>query len=93
MIQQRRSIQLLLPGVILLGLLVGVALAMAARRRGANEDDDAGVVSHSVKTPAEDVLKYWTQEKMQSAKPAKMPEAKNLKPLKGGKKRSRRPRP
>jgi hypothetical protein len=94
MLQQRRSIQLPLIGIILLGLLVGVgvALAMAARKHGAKEDDAAGVARHSVSTSAADTLKYWTEERMQSAKPAPMPEAKNLKPLKGGKKRPRRPR-
>ena len=92
MLQQHRSIQLPLVGMILLGLLVGAALAMAARRRGAKEDDSAGVARHSVGTSAADALKYWTEERMQSARPAKMPKAKNLKPLEGGKKRSRRPR-
>jgi len=92
MIQQQRF-RLPLIGVILLGLRagLGVALAMAARKQGA-KDDGAGVARHSVHTSPADALKYWTEEKMQSAKPAKMPKAKKLKPLEGGKKRSRRPR-
>ena len=92
MIQQQRF-RLPLIGMILLGLLVGVgvALAMAARKQGA-KDDAAGVARHSVNTSPADALKYWTEEKMQSAKPAKMPKAKKLKPLEGGKKRSKRPR-
>ena len=93
MIQQQRF-RLPLIGMILLGLLagVGVALAMAARKQGAKDDDGAGVARHSVTTSASDTLKYWTEEKMQSARPAKMPKAKNLKPLEGGKKRSKRSR-
>jgi len=77
--------------MILLGVLVGVYLAMAARKRLAKSDDVAGVVGHSVDTPAGDALKYWTEERMRNAKPAKMPKVKNLKPLEGGKKRSKRP--
>lgn len=92
MVQQR--FRLPLPGIILLCLLagVGVVLAMAARKQGAKDADGAGVARHSVSTSAADALKYWTEEKMQSAKPAKMPKAKNLKALEGGKKRAKRPR-
>jgi hypothetical protein len=91
MLQQHRSIQLPLVGVLLLGLLVGAYLVMAARKRLAKADDAAGVVRHSVDTSAEDTLKYWTQEKMRKAKPAKMPRVKKVKPLEDGKKRPKRP--
>lgn len=93
MIQQQRF-RLPLIGLLLLGLLaaIGVALAMAARKQGAKDENGAGVARHSVTTSAADTLKYWTEEKMQSARPAKMPKAKNLKPLEGGKKRSKRSR-
>ena len=93
MIQQQKF-RLPLVGVILLGLLagLGVALAMAARKQGAKDDDGAGVARHSVHTAPADALKYWTEEKMQSAKPAKMPKTKNVKPLEGRKKRSKRTR-
>ena len=92
MIQQQKS-RLPLIGVIVLGLLVGagVALAMVVRKQGA-KDDDAGVARHSVHTSPADALKYWTEEKMQNAKPAKMPKTKKVKPLEGGKKRSKRSR-
>ena len=92
MVQQRFRLPLI--GMILLGLLagVGVALAMAARKQGAKDDDGGGVARHSVSTSAADALKYWTEEKMQSAKPAKMPKTKKIKALEGGKKRTRRPR-
>ena len=91
MLQQRRVIRLPLVGVLLLGLLAGAYLAMAARKRLAKADDAAGVVRHSVDTSAEDALKYWTEERMRNAKPAKMPKVKNVKPLERGKKRPKRP--
>jgi hypothetical protein len=91
MLQQRRFVQLPLIGVLLLGLLAGVFLAMAARKRLAKAGDAAGVVGHSVDTSAGDALTYWTEERMRNAKPAKMPKVKNIKPLEGGKKRSKRP--
>lgn len=93
MIQQQKF-RLPLVGVIVLGLLVGLgaALAMAARKQGAKEESADGVARHSVNTSAADTLKYWTEERMQSAKPAKMPKAKKLKPLEDGKKRKKRPR-
>ena len=91
MLQQRRSIRLPLVGMLLLGLLAGVYLAMAARKRLAKADDAASVVGHTVDTSAKDALKYWTEERMRSAKPAKMPKVKNVKPLERGKKRPKRP--
>ena len=93
MIQQQKF-RLPLIAVIALGLLagLGIALAMAARKQGAQDDDGAGVARHSVHTSPADALKYWTEEKMQGAKPAKMPKTKNIKPLAGGKKRVKRPR-
>ncbi len=91
MIQQQKFRLPLL--VILLGLLVGLGaiLVMVVRKQGA-KDDDAGVARHSVNTSPADALKYWTEEKMHSAKPAKMPKTKKVKPLEGGKKRSKRSR-
>jgi hypothetical protein len=91
MLQQRRFIQLPVVGMLLLGLLVGVYLAMAARKRLAKADDVASVARHSVDTSAGDALKYWTEERMRSAKPAKMPKVKNVKPIEGKKKRPKRP--
>ncbi len=91
MLQHRRFNRLPLVGVLLLGLLAGVYLAMAARKRLAQSDEAAGVARHSVDTSAGDALKYWTEERMRSAKPAKMPKVKNIKPLVGRKKRSKRP--
>lgn len=91
MLQQRRVVRLPLVGLLLLVLLVGGYLAMAARKRLAKAEDGGGVVRHSVATSAKDTLKYWTEERMRSAKPAKMPKVKKVKPLESGKKRSKRP--
>jgi hypothetical protein len=58
-------------GSILLGsLLLGIYLT--ASRRAAKSK--RAVVGHKVNTPAEEVQKYWTPEKMRDAQPAKMPE-------------------
>ena len=91
MLQQRRFVRLPLVGMLLLGLLAGVFVAMAARKRLAKSGDAASVVGHSVDTSAGDALKYWTEERMRSAKPAKMPKVKNVKPIEGKKKRPKRP--
>lgn len=52
-------------------LLVGVYLAAGKRR--SKSDPPAKIIKHSVETPAEEALKYWTADKMRSAKPAEMP--------------------
>lgn len=87
MLQQYRFVRLPLAGIVLLGLLAALYLA-AARKRSAKSDEPGAVASHKIDTPAEDVLKYWTEEKMRSAKPAEMPKVKGLK---RGKKRAKRP--
>ncbi|HLI06298.1 MAG TPA: hypothetical protein VKV40_07010 [Ktedonobacteraceae bacterium] len=68
MSQQNRLIQLPLIGVIVLALLLG--LFLAGRKRGPKTGK---VVGHKVETPAEDVRKYWTAERMRDAKPVPMP--------------------
>ncbi|HET9999497.1 MAG TPA: hypothetical protein VFQ36_01305 [Ktedonobacteraceae bacterium] len=88
MSQQYRFVRLPLVGVVLIGLLAGLYLA-AARKRPAKSDDAGAVASHKIDTPAEDALKYWTDEKMRDAKPAEMPKVKGLK---RGKKRPKRPK-
>ena len=86
MSQQRRLIPLSLIGTILLCLLVGMYLVV--RKRFSKPDPSAKVIRHSVKTPADDVLKYWTADKMHNAKAADMPKTDDLKP---GKKQPRHP--
>ncbi len=75
MLQKRSMIQLSLVGAIVLALLLG--LFLTGRKR-----------VHSLKTPAEDVQKYWTAEKMRAAKPVPMP---HVSDVKEGKKRRQRP--
>lgn len=71
MLQHQGSTQLPLLGALLLCLLVGVSL-LAWRWFAQSESSDA-VVRHTVDTPAEDVLKYWTAERMRKTKATRMP--------------------
>lgn len=78
-------------GAIVLALLLG--LFLTGRKRMAKPDPVAGVTRHSLKTPAEDVQKYWTAEKMREAKPAPMPHISGVKDGKKGRKpKNNRPR-
>lgn len=86
MLQKRSLIQLSLVGAIVLALLLG--LFLTGRKRMSKPDPAAGVARHSLKTPAEDVQKYWTAEKMRDAKPAPMP---HISGVKEGKQRQSRP--
>lgn len=85
MSHQQSLIQLPLVGAILLGLLAIVYLA--ARKRIIKQDATGKVIKHSIDTPPEDVLKYWTAERMRNAKAADMP---NVDKLDQRKKRSPR---
>jgi hypothetical protein len=67
MSQPYRLAQLPLVGAFLLCMLIGVYL-FAAKRVSKPEP-----VKHSVDTSADDVLKYWTTDKMRKARPARMP--------------------
>ncbi|HEY1352124.1 MAG TPA: hypothetical protein VGF67_21090 [Ktedonobacteraceae bacterium] len=71
MLPQQGSIQLPLAGAFLLCLLVGGAL-LAWRWLAQSESSDA-VTKHTVETPAEDVLKYWTADRMRKTKATNMP--------------------
>jgi hypothetical protein len=71
MSRQQRLIQLPLVGTILLGLLVGVYLF--AWKRFSKRDSSATIVKHSVETPSDEALKYWTADNMRKAKPANLP--------------------
>lgn len=86
MVEPYRSIQLLpLVVAIMLCLFAGLYFA---RRYFAKQDSAGGVSRHSVDTPADETLKYWTADKMRKAKPAEMPKvsARDVK-----KRRPRRP--
>lgn len=77
MSQQWRFARLPLIGAIVLALLLG--LFLTGRKRMSKPDPAAGVARHSLKTPAENVQKYWTAEKMREAKPAPMPHISGVK--------------
>lgn len=72
MAQQQRLIYLPLIGTVLLCLLVGVYFF--AKKRSAKSTSSAKAVKHTVKTPAKDVLAYWTADKMRHAKPMPLPQ-------------------
>ncbi|MDQ6662170.1 MAG: hypothetical protein M3Z24_14545 [Chloroflexota bacterium] len=86
MSRQQRLIYLPLVGPTLLCLLVGVCLA--AWKRFSRPDPSARVVKHSVETPPDDALKYWTEDKMRNARPVKLP---NVNTLSRGKQQPRHP--
>ena len=58
---------------ILFGLLACIFLA-AWKRSGKSNPSKSTIVKHSVDTPAEEALKYWTAEKKRHAQPAEMPD-------------------
>ena len=86
MSRQQRLIYLPLVGTILLCLLVCVFLA--AWKRFSKPDPSITIIKHSVDTPSDDALKYWTADKMRNAKAAPLP---NVNTLDRGKKHPRRP--
>src|SRR6266852_6509512 len=86
MLQQQRLIRLPLVGTILLCLLVGVYLF--TWKRFSKPAPSATIVKHSVETPADEALKYWTADKMRNAKAPPLP---NVNALKRGKQHPRRP--
>ena len=76
MSRQQKFIYLPLVGTILLCLLVGVYLA--AWKRFSKPAPPAKIIKHPVETPADEALKYWTADKMRSAKAAPMPKVNDL---------------
>jgi len=86
MSRQQRLNHLPLVGTILLCLLVGVYLVIW--KRFSKQAPSATIVKHSVETPADDALKYWTADKMRNAKAAPLP---NVNTLERGKQHPRRP--
>ena len=77
MSQKQRIIQLTLPVTVLLGLLVGVYLI--AWRRFAKSAPTPTIVKHTVNTRPDDVIKYWTVDKMHEAKLVELPNVTALK--------------
>jgi hypothetical protein len=76
MSRQLRLTQLPLVGALLLCLLGGIYLV--ASKRFAKPASSVKIKKHSVKKQSEDTLKYWTADKMRSAKPANLPNVTNL---------------
>jgi hypothetical protein len=72
-------------GIIVLCLLAGVYLA--AWKRSSKAAPSPKITKHTVETPAEDALKYWSADKMRSAQPTPLP---NVTALKRGKRPRRR---
>ncbi len=87
MSRQQKLIQLPLVGVLLLCLLASVYLF--AWKRFSKRDTSASIEKHSVDKSADEVLKYWTADKMRNAKPVELP---NIKAPERGKRQPRRPR-
>ena len=69
--RQRRRIYLPLVGTILLCILVGVYLT--ALKRHSKQGPPAKIIKHTVETPSDEILKYWTADKMRNARPVTMP--------------------
>jgi hypothetical protein len=86
MSRQQKLIYLPLIGTILLCLLVGMYLV--AWKRFSKPAPSARIMRHSVKTPADEALKYWTADKMRHAKAAPLP---NVNDLEREKQHPRRP--
>ena len=88
--QQPKLITVSLIGTVLVGLFIGVYLVAWSKRSSHKPDRRETVVKHTVETSHDDVLKYWTTERMRNAQPAPMPNVPNVTPLERGKKQPQR---
>jgi len=70
-ISQQRLIYLPLVGTIILCLLVGLYLVVW--KRFSKSTPSNKVTKHMVKTPPDEALKYWTEDRMRNAKAAPLP--------------------
>ncbi|MFE0688575.1 hypothetical protein ACFV0Z_10585 [Streptomyces xiamenensis] len=57
----------ILTGVLVVGALAGMAMALAS------DSEDSGVITHTTDEDPQDVLDYWTPERIRDAEPAPMP--------------------
>jgi hypothetical protein len=85
MSRQQKLIYLPLVGTIFLCLFVGVYLAAWKRFSKSTAQDK--IIKHSVETPADEALSYWTADKMRNAKGAPLP---SVNALGRGKRHARR---
>lgn len=60
--------------IAIAGLAGIAALAGLAACSSPGADDDGGSTSHTVTQSPEEVASYWTDDRMASAEPARMPE-------------------
>ncbi|MFI9463892.1 hypothetical protein [Streptomyces xiamenensis] len=60
----------ILTGVLVVGALAGMAMALAS---DSGESEDSGVITHTTDEDPQDVLDYWTPERIRDAEPAPMP--------------------
>ena len=60
--------------LIVIAGLVGLAGAVGLAACSSPGADDGGSTSHTVTQSPEDVASYWTDDRMASAEPARMPE-------------------
>lgn len=62
-----------LVGLLLLGLFAVIYLL--ASKRSEQPDPAVSISKHTVDTPADEVLKYWTADKMRGARGKELPNA------------------
>jgi len=74
--QQQRLIYLPLVGTIILCLLVGLYLVVW--KRFSKSTPSNKVTKHTVKTPPDEALKYWTADRMRNAKAVPLPRVNTL---------------
>ena len=80
MSRQQKLIYVPLVGIVILCLIAGVSLA--ARKHFSKPTRSIKVTKHSVKTPADDTLKYWTADRMRNAKATPLPTVTDLERVK-----------
>jgi hypothetical protein len=73
---QQRFIYLPLVGTVLLCLLVG--LSLAAWKRFSKSTPSNKITKHTVETPPDEALKYWTADRMRNAKAAPLPKVNSV---------------
>jgi hypothetical protein len=86
MSRKQRLIYLPLIGTALVCLLVGIYLA--ASKRFSKSTSSSKVTKHTVETPPDEGLKYWTADRMRNAKAVPLPKV-NV--LERRKQKTRRP--
>ena len=76
MISKQRLVYIPLVGTILLCLII--MLFSTKRKRSSKSTSSKKVTKHKVVTSPDEVLKYWTADKMRDAQATPLPESNNL---------------